>query len=328
MEDYSDIHEYFEDYKKTLCSIRDATSYFEELTDDAYVEVAVLLPKIHSGLDNTVHKLHEAVGVLKDRGLNNGALSEVNERLAKLTLIPAKILEIMQSLQVQDAVKQSIHHILSSIELTCDYINNEDTLKVDDDLLKLIKYFYILPRLIIPQLERVYNTVERSLIDLQGRFQKIFQVLLPSLTMEQLLNGESERNIVQIIKDDISKLKREVTLKETLSALQDTISLLDATESSIPDNTRLIDIAAASTQILDQPLAEVLLLKDKLLKSSMRAKELLGEIFSGDISDLDCNDRLRVVTAIFTSKSEIEAIMPVFEDLGINISIESDELLL
>jgi hypothetical protein len=317
MEKKKDIAIFFGDYINILNNVDYKIGFLKDLLDKAYLEMTQMLPKISANLKAMVKEIEETVNTLKESGLTEDELGKLNNILEEIKQIPPIILEIMTSLQVQDAVVQCIEHITESVKITHGLISATNTEAFDAKSFCIIKYLKIMPELIVAQLECLYNKMDDSLCYLPKRFQEIFEILRPPITLEELLEGGVEKNKMEILKEELLRIEDNSKNEELKEKLKLAIKKVEGLENNIPRDTNMLDISAAAPRNLQQPLTEIIFLNDNLLKTSRTADDLLHGLYDDDPEKLDCNYLLEKIVVLFSTKDEIEAARTVLKDISI-----------
>jgi hypothetical protein len=325
MSNNSKLVKFTNNYIAMLDDIEYKISFLKELSNKAYIEIALLLPTLNTNLKQMIKKIEETTQILEKSGLGASELKKVNVILENLRQIPQINLDIMTSLQVQDTFRQCIEHIIASIEITHELINTTDTSTLNIEAFKIINYLKTMPELIVAQLENIYTKMNNSIYDLSKKFQQVSKILRPPLELEALLREETEKNTIEMLKEEFIAIKNKSANKT--KQMQEKVSLavekIEKLEHEVHENTDMLDVSSASTKILEQPLAEILLLNNSFLKNSNIAEKLLDELYKDDPEKIDCTDILEKTVKLFSTKSEIDIAKKVLK--GIEIEKSGDE---
>jgi len=323
-----DFANFLNEYVDTLSNLDYKIVFFNDLSDKAYIEMAQLLPNLNLNLKKMVSGVEEIAIILKKYGLSEDELSQVNHTLIGLKNIPKIILEIMTSLQVQDAVKQCISHITSTIQITNNLISKTSVDVIDNETYSTIKYLKIMPELIIAQLDNIYNKMNDNLCFLPDKFQALFEILRPTITLEKLLANEKEKNNMEILKEELNRIKSNLSdgsneLKEKLTLAIEKVTEL---EKELPKNTKMLDLSAAAPRSLQQPLTEILFLNENLRKASLTAESILDRVYNDDPEKIDCRDKILKIAELFSTRSEIEVARTVLKGITLEETGKEGEL--
>ena len=318
------LEEFLSNYTSVLDEIDYKAAFFKELAEKAYVDMAHLLPKINTNYKELTKKLVDALAALYESALDPDDLKNIDLIIDDFKGVPQIILEIMTSLQVQDTVEQCIQHVIDSIKLTHETISGVKGGTADTETLEVIKYLKIIPELFVAQLENIYNKMDENLCFLPRKFEALFKVIRPIITMEELLEGKQERDRIEVIIDELLIVKesddgKPVELRAKIDKVIDGLSSASIA-GALPELSNMIDLSAAAPRNLQQPLTEILIVNDRLVKASDAAKGLLTELYDGDPDNIDCNDRLKSVVNLFSTISEIEIARSVIKDFDIEES--------
>jgi len=321
------LEQFFDNYSQIINDVDYKLTFFKNLSDKAYLEMTRLLPKVNVSLKAIGRKIDETVSPLKIGSIPEKSVKEVLVLADEFRVIPGVILGIMTSLQVQDAVEQCIEHIIKTLNFTEELIDSTKAKEPDDETYRVIKYLKMMPELLSAQLDHIYTRMDDSLCFLPKQFHNIFEILRPTISMEDLLEGKAEMNKMEIIIERLAELKNATESTDEIDVLIDTATdEIRELEKEIPEVTNMLDLSSAAPRTLQQPLTEILLLTSKIDAASIAADSLLLKMYEGEVDDINCNELLTKVVAHFSTKGEIDIARELFGDLEIEESGEEGEL--
>lgn len=330
MENINELVAFLNSYENALFTSEEKIAYFMALTDTAYFEIADKLPQINRNIKMIARGINESIASLKDEKAFADEYQGIRLILDDIKTIPKVILDIMTSLQMQDNIRQCIEHIISSLVMTGKLLRDTDFKNLCNEAVSVLKFLTIMPELINTQLDNVYNSLNGSIYDLSKKFQLISTIFCPPLELEEMVNGSVEMNKIEMLKDALlrMKLSNPQFSKELNRILDSVIEKIEKFAGVVLENSKLLDESSAATMILDQPLAELLLLKDIFHKIGLTASNIFNEVSYENIDDVDCRDKLQNIAELFSTKGEIEAARALLKDIYIEATSDEGDLTL
>jgi hypothetical protein len=289
-----------------------------------------ILPKVNAQLKELINEVKGVVSDLKESGLDLSESKSIGPTIDEIMAIPDVIMEIMTSLQAQDAVLQCISHIEESIKITREFVEETNVGTDGADRFKLLKFLKIMPALLKAQLENIYARMNDNLCYIPVKFKGIFSTLRPPITFEELLEGKTEQTVMMDLHAELIKITSEVdeVSDEVKAEIKRSVEIILDLDEKVPEITNDIDVATSVPRKLEQPLAELLFLNHSLEVASQSAEKLLAEQYDGNPDDLDCKDKLREIAGLFSTKGEIEIARSIITDIDIEESGEEGGLVL
>ncbi len=319
MGNHDDISTFLSKYSSMLKNIFEKTSYFKKAYDTAYAESAQQIPTIKSELLAIINNVKDNISTLGQAELPSDDLSRVKNILSDIENVLPVINDMLNDLQSKKTVDKCISHIERTIFIANEHIADIDSENRSHQTIETVKFLAIMPRLLFAQIDGVYDEMNSYIHTQLDRTTKLSGILTLPLTLESLLAGDTQKSrlteIIEIL-SDVEKVS-SADSTELKELLKNTISEFELLEPTVFDVLHLLDVSAASTKTLEQPLAEKLFLDNNLSKASIFATKLLKDLSANNTRTIDCDDKVQDILNLLSTDEEKKKAQEILDNIDL-----------